>query len=98
MTGFDGIKYQRLFTVEDVGHKATTNQFHDTYTPLHIVCGKFVASIKLDNLLYSFIHKHSRILNRTYFLRSERPDRTTITTTDRFQNFVTTNFTETYVN
>ena len=63
-----------------------------------IACKKFIASIKLDNPLYPFIHKHSRILNHTYSLRSERIDRTTVTRTDRFQNFVTVKFSETYVN
>ena len=63
-----------------------------------IACRKFVASIKLDNPLYPFIHKHPRISNHTYFLRSERPDGTTITRTDRFQNFVTVKFSKTYVN
>ena len=62
-----------------------------------IACRKFVASVELDNPLYPLIHKHSRISNHTYFLRSERPDGTTITRTDRFQNFVTVKFSETYV-
>ena len=63
-----------------------------------IACSKFAASIKSDNPLYPFIHKHFHISNPTYFLTSERLNGTTIARTDRFQNFVTVKFSETYVN
>ena len=63
-----------------------------------IACRKFVASIKLDNPLYPFIHKHSRISNQTYLSRSERANGATTTRTDRFQTFVKIKFSETYVN